>query len=273
MGSTEKLNVVVLASGSASTAYEIYRASSGETEYGHVPRINISAVVISNSEAGESFSKNPLGLSEVKIVPVLKADFKEDEAYGEALMNAIKPLCPDIVGQFGHTPKTPKNALDGIRAFWINQHGADPQLFGGKGMCCPERFLAASLIYSRLTGRNWNTPVSQRVGVEFDEGPVIKTGLVRIHPDDNVYSLKKRNIKEEYCVQIEALNDIAEGVVKECKPPKLTYQEQFLSSTCRELATLLYTNKGIQVPNPKLHLLVNIPYYEAAYLTKLLEPK
>ncbi len=247
-GLRDKQRVLALVSGSASTAYNIHLATTD----GRLPNTELVGVITSNAEAGSSFRKNNLDLPPVRVIEVARETFDDAYHYGEALIEAIKRFQPDVIGQYGHTPLTPMNTLDFFSdQFWINQHGGplnpDQWDFGGKGMSCAARYHAARLMFVRATERNYWTDVSaQRVGVNFDEGPVIKRGRVEICDTDTVTSLTDKAIKVEWQVQIDTLKDLEKGRVTEL-PPYLDLVlpgERSTLELAKELGVLLYTPHG-----------------------------
>lgn len=251
----EKQTVVALVSGSASTAYEIHYATQPQTSerpgYGVLKHTKLAAIIISKPEAGRSFQENPLGLPDVPIISVYNAG-KHPEKYAHELKNALRQFNPDVIGQYGHTPKTPASVIDYFSdKLMINQHpgpiNPDKNDFGGVGMSCATRVHAARIMFVEETGRNpWTEVVAQRVGIEMDNGKVLKRGRVSILHRDTIEELQKRAIKMEWWVQIGTLRDSEEGMLRELEPdPRLVLEgERITLDLAKQLSIATFTPEG-----------------------------
>lgn len=254
-----KLRLVALISGGGSTMFTIGQATKEHTKYGYLPRTELVGVISSNPQAKGLERAKQLGLSEDQIFCINLNSYPSPEVYGEALLSAFKQLKPDVIGQYGYEPLTPKNAIEGYdQAVWINQHPGpiDPSNydFGGRGMSCATRVHAARLMFVRETQRNfWTDVVSQRVGVGFDSGRVFRRGHVPIYPCDTVQTLADRAIKVEWQVQINTLKDIEEGTLKEQPPYRdlILPGERMLLHLVKQIAIRTYDRRGEQILNPR----------------------
>ncbi len=249
MAVENKLQLVGLVSGSASTLGEIYKA----TQDGRLPRTALALVISSNPEAGSFKRFQEAGFDMDQFVVVRPQDYRDSTAYGEALIKTAWRVTPDIVGQYGHTPLTPEHTIvdfiDNDIAM-INQHPGpvdpSPWDFGGEGMSSADRTHAARLIFVRETGRNfWTDVTAQRVDSRFDRGRVLKRGRVDILPTDTVDSLKDRAIKVERTIQIETLHDFEEESVAELPPYEDLVRpgERLLLQTIKRLVRRLYPSE------------------------------
>lgn len=249
MSQVEKQTAVALVSGSASTAFEIYKA----TLDGRLSRTELGGVISSRPEAGSLKRFQDGGFPLHRFFEVRPENYRNREEYGEALMKAIKVVNPDIIGQYGHTPLTPENVIVDFTTqpgkAMINQHPGPidpgPYDFGGEGMSSAARTHAARLIFVRETRRKdfyWTEVTAQRVATVFDGGKVLKRGRVPILPDDTVQSLNDRAIVEERKIQVATLKDFEDGTVEELPPYRdlVLPGERFLLQVIKRLVRHLY---------------------------------
>lgn len=239
----ERQRIVGLISGGGSTIAEIVKATRDDRLY----RSEVVKIITSNPDAFPEERRALLRDANIPLVTINPQDYSDRSAYGEALLSEIQPVEPDVIGQYGHTPWTPKNVILAYPNIMINQHPGpvdpSPYDFGGVGMSSADRAHAARLLFVRNTNRSfWTDVTAQRVGIKFDKGPVLKRGRVEIFPDDTVESLKKRALPTEWETQIALLRDFEEGTVEELPPydDLVRPEERELLSLVKRDAIYLY---------------------------------
>ncbi len=222
MALVERQIAVGLISGTGSTFLELYKATQGKSEHGSLDHTEMAAVISNHPEKSfDIFKKSDFPWDRYLIMR--PQDYRTPEEYGEAIIRIAKRFGADIIGQWGHTPKTSANVIAEFPQKMINQHPGpidpSPYDFGGKGMSSAERVHAARLQFVMDTNRNWWTDVvAQRVAASFDGGRVLKRERVLVRPDDTPEALGDRAKPFEYRAQIGVLHDFEEGTVVELPP-------------------------------------------------------
>lgn len=208
--------LATLISGGGTTMQEIIRACQS----GQVP-MDISCVISSNPLAGGIEKAKKLGIPEKDIIVIDLNNFRDgnktldQEEFGKAILKELKLRGTTVVTQNGWLPLTPEQIIDAFPETIFNQHPGPVPEFGGKGMY-GKRVHAARLLFVRETKRDyWTEAIVQRVRKDFDKGMIIKSARVDILPDDTVDDLQQRVLPVEHRVQIELLQDVAKGNIKE----------------------------------------------------------
>ncbi len=260
----EKQIAVALISDSGFTFKAVKEATQGPTQYGHLPRTDLGYVITSPDNFEGRKRAAVLGLSQENIILI---DPKKP-GFDEKLWVSLVSLDPDFIGQWGWSHYTPREVTDEFDNIMVNQHGApvNPDFydFGGPGMSCPQRFLATRLMFVRETGRNfWNDPTAQRVDECFCKGRVLNRGRVPILETDTIETLQKRNIGEEWRVQIKTVHDFEGDTVTE-KPnyagmgiDLVKPCERPLLEQCKTVAGTLFTVYGEPVGQPDFRKLLD----------------
>ncbi len=208
----ERLRIALFISGAGTTAREILKACySGVLE-------NVDPACVIASKAGIQGIKRITdeGMMQKDVCIVDPKKYKGDqEGFGNVILNECRERGVQFVGLYGWLPMIPVNVIEEYPGMMVNQHPGplDPGRpdFGGKGMF-GIRVHCARLLFVRATQRDyWTEAVSQRVGVGFDEGEVLRRRRIDIKSTDDPHSLQLRLFKEEYIVQIDTLRDFASG--------------------------------------------------------------
>ncbi|MBI4036947.1 hypothetical protein HY385_00800 [Candidatus Daviesbacteria bacterium] len=208
--------LATLISGGGTTMQEIVKAcQSGEI------LIDVACVISSTPTAGGIEKARRLSIPEHDIVVVNPDDFRggdgkvDQEGFGLQILKQLRERGVTVVTQNGWMPLTPRVVIEEYPETMFNQHPGPVPEFGGKGMY-GRRVHAARLLFTRLTGReSWTEAIAQRMHVEYDQGSVVKATRVDILPDDAVDDLQQRVLPIEHRVQIDLLNDVATGNIKE----------------------------------------------------------
>ena len=172
------------------------------------------------------------------------------ETFGEEIIKECKKREVNLIGQYGWMVKTPDNVINAFPNMIINQHPGplDPNGngdFGGAGMF-GMRVHQARLCFVRKVNDNfWTEATTHRVTSEFDKGAVLKRKQVPILPDDTAETLQARVLPVEHEVQIETLQDFANGTVSEFKRenPLILKDEKKILEECKKLAKKMYPNR------------------------------
>ncbi len=228
-----KERLATLISGSGTTMQEIIRACQS----GEIP-MDIACVISSTISAAGIDKARGLGISEKDIIVV---DPRADD-FGQKVLKELKDRGVTVVTQNGWLPLTPEIVIDEYPGMIFNQHPGSVPEFGGKYMY-GRRIHAAKLLFTRMVKRDyWTEATAQRVGINFDEGEVVKSERIEILPSDAVDDLQQRVLPVEHRLQKELLLDIARGNVREVpKRERLVRpdEEQILLDV-KKVARLLY---------------------------------
>jgi len=203
-------------------------------------------VVASKKDIGGITRIQEAGLPLDKIVIINPKNYKDQDEFGQKLLDECDKYKVDLVGQYGWLPLTPKKFIKKFKGRIINQHPGplDPPRadFGGKGMW-GKRVHASILYFRRITKHDfWTEATTHFVTEEFDKGEVVKRKRVKILPNDTVEDLQKRVLPIEHETQIEALNDFVLGKVKICKrqKPLIRVDELVMLKTAKKIAAVFY---------------------------------
>lgn len=236
------MRLALLISGGGTTAAAIITAARS----GKLKNITPAAVIASSPDSAGIGRVIAAGLPKAQIIVLQPKTFKKSADFGGAILQTCEKFEVDLIGQYGWLCKTPANVIARYQNMMINQHPGplDPGRpdFGGKGMF-GRRVHAARLLFVNKVKRDyWSEATSQRVAVEFDKGAVLKRKQVPILPDDTVESLAARMLPVEHEVQIETLQDFANGKIQELIrniPLVMPGEEQILDE-CKRQAELMY---------------------------------
>lgn len=235
------IRLALFISGSGTTAAAIIRGCfSGKLA------INPILVVASNKNIGGITLLQEAGLSAGNIVVINPRNYKDQDEFGQKLLDKCDKHKVDLVGQYGWLPLTPKKFIKKFKGRIINQHPGplDPPRpdFGGKGMW-GRRVHAAILYFRRITGHEfWTEATTHFVTGEFDKGEVIKRKRVKILPSDTVEDLQKRVLSVEHKVQIEALQDFVNDRVQiqSRRKPLIKNKELNHLMEAKKIASIFY---------------------------------
>ena len=249
------IKLALLISGGGTTMEAIIKACKN----GKLTNIEPVLVIASKPDAGGIEKARALGISDKDILVINPKDFSaqggpasgwDRETFGEEIIKECKKREVNLIGQYGWMVKTPDNVINAFPNMIINQHPGplDPNGngdFGGAGMF-GMRVHQARLCFVRKVNDNfWTEATTHRVTSEFDKGAVLKRKQVPILPDDTAETLQARVLPVEHEVQIETLQDFANGTVSEFKRenPLILKDEKKILEECKKLAKKMYPNR------------------------------
>ena len=163
-----------------------------------------TAVVIgTKSEAPAMERARAAGVPAITVSP---KSFSSDEAYGVALLDAVRSSDSDVICLAGYMRILPPNLVAAYRNRIMNVHPALLPFFGGKGMYgrhVHEAVLASGMKVAGCT--------VHFVDEEYDTGPIILQRCIPVHELDTAESLAERILAEEHAAYVEAIRLFAEG--------------------------------------------------------------
>jgi len=203
-----KMRIAGLISSSASTAAAIAQACQDGILNAEMPLVIANTVT-----AGERIRsmKHP-----PHIVVISRKASASREAFGDAILRALKEYRIDFFGQWGWDPLTPENVVDEYAGRCINQHTDLPTDFGGEDMNGVVT-VCARLHFARALNRQMGVePTAHWVDKELDKGKVLVKGFVSIDlKNDDCHSLFVRVKLHEHRVQIMAVDLATRGELRE----------------------------------------------------------
>jgi len=240
-----KIKLALFISGGGTTMEAIIKACKN----GKLMNIEPVLVIASKHDAGGIEKARALGIPEKDILIIKSKNFKDREAFGEEIIKECKKREVNLIGQYGWMVKTPINVIDAFPDMIINQHPGplDPcgnGDFGGAGMFGMRVHQARLCFVQKVQKDFWTEATAHKVTSEFDKGVILKRKQVPILPDDTAETLQARVLPIEHEVQIETLQDFANGTVSEFKreKPLVLKGEEKILEECKEIAKKMYPN-------------------------------
>ena len=239
----DKLRIAMLISGGGTTMQAIIRACKNGALKDKVEPV---LVIASRAEAGGLQKACDEGIPNHNVLLIARTDYPDPLDFGEAILMACQKRRVDFIGQYGWMVKTPANVIEAYQNMMVNQHPGplDPGKpdFGGKGMF-GHRVHCARLYFVRKVKRDFTTEaVAQRIALEYDQGAVLRKRVIPIQKDDDPISLQERVLPEEHLVQIETLEDFADGNVIEItrRTPLVFSGEEKVLAEAKKIAKMLF---------------------------------
>ena len=236
------MRIALLISGNGTTAEQIILATHSE----RLRNVEPALVIATRADAPGIERAVRAGIPSKDVIVIAPSGFLDEQSFGNTIIAACEERGVDFIGQYGWMAKTPANVIERFKDMMVNQHPGplDPGKpdFGGIGMY-GRRVHAARLWFVRKTNRDfWTETTAQRVGIQFDEGAVVKRKKLDILPSDDPITLQERLLPLEYEVQIEALEDFARGTAKEIVrvEPLIRSGEESILEECKKEAIKLY---------------------------------
>lgn len=251
MSPKTKIKLALLISGGGTTMQAIIKACLPAGRRAGTGYINVEPVLViaSNPKAGGIEKARALGIPEKDILIINPKDFENKEAFGEEIIKECKKREVNLIGQYGWMVKTPDNVISTFPDMIINQHPGplDPGGngdFGGAGMFGMRVHQARLEFVKKVNHNYWTEATAHRVTSEFDKGAILKRKQVPILPNDTAETLRARVLPTEHQVQIETLQDFADGTVSEFKReiPLVFRGEEKILEECKEMAKKMYPN-------------------------------
>ena len=245
------MKIALLISGGGTTMEAIIKATRNGTLVGVEPVL----VIASNENAGGIEKAHNLGINGEDILVINPKDFPTREDFGQKIIEECKKREVDFIGQYGWMVMTPENVINAYADRIVNQHPGplDTRLstsggqagrpdFGGAGMYGLRVHQARIEFVKKVNRDFWTEATCHRVTAEFDQGAILKRREVPIQEDDTAESLQKRVLPMEHAVQIETLQDFANGNVKEWQReiPLVLSGEEGILEECKQIAIKMY---------------------------------
>lgn len=166
------------------------------------------ALVIGNHAASPALERaRSLGLTTAIIEsPRRGALSSPEDAYGEALLTALRDAQPDLICLAGYIRKLPDAVVAAYPGRIMNMHNALLPSFGGRGMY-GERVHQAVLDY----GAKVSGCTVHFVDADYDTGPVILQTPVPVAEDDTAETLAARVLVAEHETFPQAVALFAQG--------------------------------------------------------------
>ncbi|MDH7601120.1 MAG: phosphoribosylglycinamide formyltransferase [Armatimonadota bacterium] len=142
----------------------------------------------------------------VKTLAISPKSFESDDAYNEALLDALQKHEIDLVCLAGYMRPLGTNVVDAYRGRIMNVHPALIPAFCGKGMYghhVHEAVIARGVKYTGVT--------VHFVDEEYDHGPIILQTVVPVEDDDTPETLAARVLQHEHETYTKAIALFAEG--------------------------------------------------------------
>jgi folate-dependent phosphoribosylglycinamide formyltransferase PurN len=171
--------------------------------------VNPALVVSSRRDAGGILKAKEEGLADKDIVVLVRKEFENSEAFGEAILRECCLREVDLIGQCGFLPRMPSNVIAKYELKIFNQHpgpldGARPG-FGGDGMY-GKRVHHAVLCFAARVGRPFRTEATvHRVIDKVDGGALLGVQPVEILAGDDASTLAERVLPHEHALVIRTI--------------------------------------------------------------------
>jgi phosphoribosylglycinamide formyltransferase-1 len=146
---------------------------------------------------------------EVPVVVLPPAQFETEDAFADALLDALARHGATHVALAGYLKKVPVRVVQAFRHRMLNVHPALLPAFGGKGLY-GERVHQAVIEHGcRVSGATVHL-----VDEEYDTGPIVLQEPVPVLADDTPRSLGARVLQVEHRIYPQALQLFATGRVR-----------------------------------------------------------
>ena len=197
------LKLAVLVSGGGTNL----QALIDQIEQDKLPGVSIE-VVISNK--AEAYALERATKHGIRTEIILKKDYPDGQAFGEALLELLNKYKVDLVVLAGCLLIIPEQVIQGYRNRIINIHPSLIPSFCGNGYYGLKVHEAALERGVKVTGATVHF-----VDEGCDTGPIILQKPVQVYDDDTPKSLQKRVMEEaEWIIRPEAVRLIAENRVR-----------------------------------------------------------
>ena len=147
--------------------------------------------------------------AEARGVPVAilaPAGFADEDAFADALLDALGRHGATHVALAGYLKKVPARVVAAFRHRMLNVHPALLPAFGGKGYYGHRVHEAVIEHGCRVSGATVHL-----VDTEYDTGPIVLQACVAVRPDDTPRTLAARVLEVEHRLFPEALQLFAAG--------------------------------------------------------------
>lgn len=177
--------ILVFASGSGSNFQSIIDAiQNGEL------KAQICGLIVNKLEIGAIAKANQ---AKIPVFHISEKQFTTSEDFENELISKIKILDADVLVLAGYMRKIPVGLIKAYQGRILNIHPALLPKFGGKGMY--GSFVHKAVLEAKEKESGCTVHI---VTEEFDEGPVLAQGKVKVLETDSVENLQKRVLAEEH---------------------------------------------------------------------------
>ncbi|GBC92880.1 Phosphoribosylglycinamide formyltransferase [bacterium HR15] len=184
---------------------------------GHIPESEVVLVIGTREDAPALQRARELGVPTCVVDPKALPD---DEAYGEALLRALREVQPDLICLAGYIRLLPANVVRAYPYRILNIHPALLPLFGGKGMYGLRVHEAVIESGMKVTGCTVHF-----VDEQYDTGPIVLQSVIEVRDEDTPETLAARLLPVEHATYIRAIRLFVEGRLK-VKGRRVLIQEE-----------------------------------------------
>lgn len=154
----------------------------------------ITLVIGNHADSPALERARSLGLATTVIAsPARSATASEEDAYGEALLAALRDAQPDLICLAGYIRKLPDAIVAAYPGRIMNMHNALLPSFGGRGMYGGRVHQAVLDYGAKVSGCTVHF-----VDADYDTGPVILQTAVPVAEDDTAETLAARVLMAEH---------------------------------------------------------------------------
>ena len=204
------MNLAICISGGGTTMREVLRACKDH----RLQHINPALIISSDRAAGGIEKAKQEDVADENIVTLVRKEFENGGAYGEAILKECAERHIDLIAQCGFLPRMPSNVISAYRWNIFNQHPGpldEGRLdFGGQGMY-GRRVHEAVNYFAEHCYRPFRTEATvHRVTDIVDGGALLGIRPVQILREDDATTLAARVLPYEHELVIETLLQFSE---------------------------------------------------------------
>lgn len=170
---------------------------------GRIPDSQVVLVIGTREEAPAIQKARALGVPTAIVSP---REFPDSETYGDALLEALQRVQPDLICLAGYMHLLPACVVHAYEGRIMNIHPALLPNFGGKGMYGLRVHEAVLQSGAKETGCTVHF-----VDENYDTGPIILQRKIPVLEGDTPESLAERLLPVEHETYIEAIRLFVEG--------------------------------------------------------------
>lgn len=204
----KNFNLVILISGSASTAIAVHKA----IEKAQIKDTEIKKIISNSPRISGIENLINAGFPEERIEIIDKKKIGDEKLFNEKLLNTINQIKPDLICQFGWLCKTPFELIHAYQKKIINQHPGPLDIgdgiFGGKGMYGLNVHKAVIDFAKKNPSFTHTKATSHYVTENYDEGEIIASKELKINIEESPEGLAARLLPLEHLLQIEVINTL-----------------------------------------------------------------
>jgi phosphoribosylglycinamide formyltransferase 1 len=187
--------IVVFASGSGTN----FQAVIDSVHSGRI-QAKIAGLITSKDDIGAIERAEKAG---IPYYVLKRSHFKNENQFGEAILEKLKIWKPDLIVLAGYIVKLPSSVIQKYPDSIINIHPSLLPKYGGRGYY-------GSRVHQAVIdeGESESGCTVHYVNEVYDEGPVIAQKKIKVLPGDTPESLAKRILKEEHKLLPAVINQL-----------------------------------------------------------------